>query len=150
MGSTNTHTVQDREAIEALCAEYCYRFDEHDIDGWVSLFTEDVVAEYTDLDDPLYGHEDVRAAAEGWIRGSEKTRIHTLANPLITVDGETGTGKWSYRMVILSPDGSASVGQGIYEHDYRKVADCWKISALTSTIIYTTEQPAGWATLRQR
>jgi ketosteroid isomerase-like protein len=140
-----TGRARDRAAIEELRAAYCYRLDDGDVDGWVDLFTEDAVVDYVSRDDLLVGREAIRGLAREWIVERDETRVHTVHNPVIELDGDTASGRWYYRAVTLAPDGSGLREQGRYDEQYRRVDGDWKIARLETTVTYEAPAEAGWA-----
>jgi uncharacterized protein (TIGR02246 family) len=137
----------DRRAIEELRAAYCYRLDDGDVDGWVELFTEDAVVDYVSRDGVVTGREALRTLAREWLVKAAETRVHTVANPVVTVDGATATGRWYYRAVTLAPDGSGRHEQGRYDERYRRVDGEWRIARLATTVAYEATVGEGWATV---
>jgi ketosteroid isomerase-like protein len=79
-----TPTPDDQVEIIDLLARYCLALDRHDLDAWVSLFTDD--AEYTAFGRTFVGHAGLRAMMEGAPRG-----LHLGGLPLVAVDGTTAS-----------------------------------------------------------
>jgi ketosteroid isomerase-like protein len=137
--------TSDRTAIEELRAAYCYRLDDGDVDGWVDLFTEDAVVDYVSRDGLLVGREALRGLAREWMVERDETRVHTVSNPLVEIDGDTASGRWYYRAVTLAPDGSGHREQGRYDEEYRRVDGEWRIARLETTVTYDAPAAPGWA-----
>ncbi len=74
----------DHVQIFDLLARYCIALDRHDLDAWVSLFTED--AHYHAFGRTFDGHAGLRAMMEGAPRG-----LHLGGLPVIGVDGDTAS-----------------------------------------------------------
>jgi ketosteroid isomerase-like protein len=79
-----TPTPDDHVEIVDLLARYCLALDRHDLDAWVSLFSED--AQFLAFGRTFEGHEGLRAMMEGAPRG-----LHLGGLPSIDVDGDTAT-----------------------------------------------------------
>jgi ketosteroid isomerase-like protein len=77
-------TPDDQAEIIDLLARYCLALDRHDLDAWVSLFTDD--AEYTAFGRTFDGHAGLRAMMEDAPRG-----LHLGGLPLVAVDGDTAS-----------------------------------------------------------
>jgi uncharacterized protein (TIGR02246 family) len=75
---------EDQAEIIDLLARYCLALDRHDLDAWVSLFTDD--AEYVAFGRTFDGPAGLRAMMEGAPRG-----LHLGGLPLVSVDGNTAS-----------------------------------------------------------
>jgi len=75
---------EDQVEIVDLLARYCLALDRHDLDAWVSLFTDD--AQYLAFGRTFEGNAGLRAMMEGAPRG-----LHLGGLPLIAVDGDTAS-----------------------------------------------------------
>jgi uncharacterized protein (TIGR02246 family) len=74
----------DHSAIVDLLARYCVALDRHDLDAWVTLFTDD--ARFTAFGRTFEGRDGLRAMMDGAPRG-----LHLGGLPVVTVDGDTAT-----------------------------------------------------------
>jgi ketosteroid isomerase-like protein len=79
-----TPTPDDQLEITDLLARYCLALDRHDLDAWVSLFTDD--AHYTVFGRTFEDHAGLRAMMDAAPRG-----LHLGGLPLISVDGDTAS-----------------------------------------------------------
>jgi 3-phenylpropionate/cinnamic acid dioxygenase small subunit len=79
-----TPTPDEHVEIVDLLARYCLALDRHDLDAWVSLFTDD--AQYSAFGRTFDGHAGLRAMMEGAPRG-----LHLGGLPLIAVDGDSAS-----------------------------------------------------------
>jgi 3-phenylpropionate/cinnamic acid dioxygenase small subunit len=77
-------TPDDQAEIIDLLARYCLALDRHDLDAWVSLFTDD--AEYRAFGRTFAGHAGLRGMMEGAPRG-----LHLGGLPLIAVEGDSAS-----------------------------------------------------------
>jgi ketosteroid isomerase-like protein len=77
-------TPDDQAEIIDLLARYCLALDRHDLDAWVSLFTDD--AEYTAFGRTFDGHAGLRAMMEGAPHG-----LHLGGLPLVAIDGDVAS-----------------------------------------------------------
>lgn len=143
MGSDpRVQRLLDREAIQELRAEYCYRYDERDREGFLELFTDDAVVT---IDDEAR-YED-RAGIEALYDESVDSGrfwAHMVHNPVITVEGDTGHGKWYFEVPTTFESGEAGWTQGIYDEDYRRVEDGWRFTEIRATTHYRVEYADGW------
>src|SRR3954454_12372381 len=79
-----TPSHDDQVQIVDLLARYCLALDRHDLDAWVSLFTND--ARYEAFGRAFDGRDGLRTMMEGAPRG-----LHLGGLPSITVDADTAT-----------------------------------------------------------
>jgi len=131
----NTMTIEElleKEAIKELRILYSHYFDGKDLDGLVSLFTEDAVCEFG----PEYGGDWVGKTQirENYARftggeGPEFGVLHAVTNPWIRlVDESTAHGRW-YLMDLRTTEGVENplILFGIYDDLYRKIDGSWRI-----------------------
>jgi ketosteroid isomerase-like protein len=111
-----TPTPDDQVQIIDLLARYCLALDRHDLDAWVSLFTED--ARYEAFGRTFDGHAGLRAMMEGAPRG-----LHLGGLPLINVDGDTATTTQNALFVDAVSQQSRLV---IYTDDLVRVEHGWR------------------------
>jgi 3-phenylpropionate/cinnamic acid dioxygenase small subunit len=79
-----TPTPEEQVEIVDLLARYCLALDRHDLDAWVSLFTED--AQYSAFGRTFDGHAGLRNLMQDAPRG-----LHLGGLPLVAVDGDTAS-----------------------------------------------------------
>ncbi len=118
-----------REAIRDLSARYCDCIWRNDLDGLVSLFTEDgtFVVEGLEVEAISRGHAQLRKVYEKAIAEmSPRLFIHSQVVNLL--GGNRATGR-CYAEVFSAKLGMQRVGLGYYEDEYAKVGDEWKFGS---------------------
>ncbi|MEY9211754.1 nuclear transport factor 2 family protein [Thermobifida halotolerans] len=122
-------TPADREAIAELKHAYCWHYDTGDLDALMRLFTADAVC---DLD--AFGSwrsaEEIR---QGYARqmaatGIPGTRLHSVSNPVIRVNGDRAKGWWYLVDYNIEPGCTAPVRiLATYDDDYLRTEEGWRI-----------------------
>lgn len=136
--------LEDREAIKELRAEYCYRIDNRDWDGFTALFTEDAHLDFGPIGS-FDGHDAIREFAENIVGARQPFLSHMLHNPVIDIDGDSGTGRWYFEVPCTFDDGDAGWIQGRYRDSYRRDAGGWSFSGVTARFNYIARYDEGWA-----
>jgi ketosteroid isomerase-like protein len=124
------------DEIRQLKHEYCWAFDEGDLDGLMALFTDDAVCELG-----AFGSWNGRAEILAGYRnqlvlsGVPGGRLHSVSNSIIRVDGETATGRW----YLVDYDISSGTTEPVrilatYRDAYRWQGDRWLIARTSLTI----------------
>jgi len=130
-------------AIEQLQTKLIYANDDGDWQGLAELFVEDGVGEFGPFGH-IEGKEELGKFFKG-IPDSLPFRFHTLANPLIKIDGEKATGRWAFRAsVTQAPANRACWIAGEYISDYVKVNGKWKFKKVANRFHYITPYDEGW------
>lgn len=131
-----TRTGDDLAAIRELKSRYCWYFDDGDLDGVVSLFTDDAVCELGTFGS-WRGRDEIEAGYRAQMVDSQVPggRMHALSNPLIEVDGDTATGRW----YLVDYDISGGSEQPIrllasYRDEYRYQDGGWLMARTALTI----------------
>jgi hypothetical protein len=118
--------LRDIEAIKRMKAAYCRAFDTKDWDAWSRLLTDDVVL-VTDA-----GTQSGRDAVLAMVQTVDASVVHNTHSPEITVTGpDTATGTWrneDWVRVDLGDQHFAFHGCGIYDEDYVRTAEGWKVA----------------------
>ena len=118
-----------REAIRDLSARYCDCIWRNDLDGLVSLFTEDgtFVVEGLEVEAISRGRAQLRKVYEKAIAEmSPRLFIHSQVIKL--VDENRATGR-CYSEVFSAKLKLQRVGLGYYEDEYAKVGEKWKLAS---------------------
>ena len=130
MTERDLQRLLDIEAIKALKARYCWYCDDPDqYHRFDELFTEDAVF----IEEPI-NHLEGRAAIAAWTEEYARTTVwsrHYATNPLIEVDGDTATGRWSVLLLSVQLiDGVEQMlwASGTYTEEYRRVDGEWLFS----------------------
>lgn len=136
--------LEDIEAIRKLKFTYARLVDEHDVDGFVDLFTEDAV-----WDGREFGRHEGKAAIRAYIEQILREKItwaiHLMTNPEIEVapSGTEATGRW-YLWEPATVGGQPLWMVGKYFERYRKVDGRWLFSHLELRFEFTTPYQSGW------
>jgi ketosteroid isomerase-like protein len=109
-------TLEEKDAIREVLAEYCFRLDGGDYDGMAALFAEDGTW------DTAFGKATGRTAIAGLARdiraraGDNRPRaIHLVTNIVIALDGERAQVRSNWTVVQNSPTnapGAPNIGSG--------------------------------------
>lgn len=128
--------ADDVAAICDLKSRYCWSFDDGNLDGVVSLFTDDAVCELGTFGS-WRGREEIEAGYRAQMVDSQVPggRIHALSNPRIEIDGDSATGCW----YLVDYDISGGHEQPIrllasYRDEYRYVEGRWLMARTALTI----------------
>lgn len=127
----------DRLEIYELKYRCCWAIDRNDAQTLTDVFTSDGILRGKRLSEAephvrLNGHEELRSLVEpGGEADSTMLTQHRPYNPVLTIDGDTATGKW-YVSVISIPESKETIDLlvGTYEDSYRRVDGTWKIDAV--------------------
>ncbi|MFA7440835.1 MAG: nuclear transport factor 2 family protein [Sphingomonadaceae bacterium] len=151
MYEKNVQRLIDLEDIRKLQLDYATYNETLDLDGLMSLFTEDAVLTYPKAYGGEWTGRDVlRENFSYWMKEEKApfNALYVVTNPNITITGpDTAHGRWTFTNYLTQQEeGSQLVtpgGQnqplfilGMYEGDYRKVDGQWKISLLKLTIFW--------------
>lgn len=146
-------TELDKMLIERECHKLMVSYnvfnDNLDVEGFVSLFTEDCMFAKI-VPEPRYevrGHDGLRASMEHIIINSPRLRRHLLVNPQITVLSEDEAEGFCIGLAIFGPAGDralpVAVGGielvGEYKDRYCRTAYGWKIASRELTRVIDLE-----------
>ncbi len=138
--------LEDIEEIKQLKALYCKYCDggwagpTHDYDRIAALFTEDAVTDGTS--GLTAGRENIRRLYRSY--QATPFAFHRVTNPIIKVNGNRATGNWHVLVALTRPDNQAIWIAGIYDEDYLKTRDGWRIQRLKFTPAFITRYEQGW------
>ena len=155
---TLEHKIQellDIEEIRRLKARYCFGCDgipssdvnrnRHvDYELVASLFTEDARLEGV-------GRCEGREAIREYYKGIQRLplAIHCVATPLIEVNGDTATGKWHGIIPLITAEEKVAAWLvGVYQDDFVRTSQGWKIKKLGFSPHFFTPAGESWATTR--
>jgi ketosteroid isomerase-like protein len=121
--------VAAREAIRDLSARYCDCIWRNDLDGLVSLFTEDgtFVVEGLEVEAISRGGAQLRKVYEKAI-AEMNPRLFIHSHVVDLLGGNRARGR-CYAEVFSAKFGMQRVGLGYYEDEYAKVGDNWKFAS---------------------
>ena len=139
--------INEREAIEEIQQmriQYTNYYDTGDLEGVLSLFTEDAIVDSGVLG-RADGIDEVRAYFAAQMEMTGRT-LHFISNPRIELTGaDTAKGEWYLQDVVVGmsqPGNPPVILYGSYSDEYRKVDGKWKMSVFRVSI----ELPTEWAT----
>jgi hypothetical protein len=150
--------AEDRAQIEDLQARYMFALDFHDLDTYVSTFTEDGILDIIGVQ--AQGHDEIRklvggaseaeAAPESKAAPAPKeeegpypsTGRHNITNIVLKIDGDNAVGRaYWFHYGNNNPERRANLNSyGHYEDEMVKVDGQWLFS---KRVIYN-EQRAEW------
>jgi len=136
--------LENREAINLLRAEYCYRIDSRDWDGYAALFTADAFLDFGPVG-TFTGRSEIRDFAENIVGAEHPFLAHMIHNPIIEVDGDTATGQWYFEVPCTFSNGSAGWIQGTYSNVYNQTPDGWRFKEVIADFNYFAKYDEGWA-----
>ncbi len=145
----------DIEEIKRLKARYCFGCDGVasqdvnrgryvDYEMVTSLFTEDARLEGV-------GRCEGRDAIREYYKAIQRLpmAIHCIATPLIEINGDTATGKWHGIIPLITADEKVAAWLvGIYEDEFARTSEGWKIRKLGFTPHFHTPAGESWAAMR--
>jgi ketosteroid isomerase-like protein len=114
-------------ALHRLAHDYCIGADHRDLPRWESVWTDDAVWE-TSPDQTFTGIDAIRDAVQAqW--DTFPIMQHATANHVVSVAGDSATGRCDVVVLVQLPDRQWVVGGGCYEDTYRRCADKgWRIA----------------------
>jgi ketosteroid isomerase-like protein len=143
--------LADIQEIQALMYEYGYSFDDGRLDDFMNCFTEDGVGEYPPFDYGFRGRAEIphfRDSVKDLFPRLTGT-FHFTASPVITVNGDTAKARWHWMnpsTMETSTGEKVSAWQfGVYDTEYRREADGWKISLNRATYLAFFDLTKGYA-----
>jgi len=108
-----------------------------------NLFAEDGVGDFGS-----FGYIDGRDELAKFFKALPESlpfRFHTIANPIINIDGDEAKGRWSFRAsVTQAPANRACWIAGEYICDFVRVNGEWKFKKVTNRFHYITPFDEGW------
>ena len=132
METTSDEIVREvaaREAIRDLSALYCDCIWRKDVDGLVSLFTENgtFVVEGLEVEAISRGRAQLRKVYEKALDELDpRLFVHSQIIDLLGANRATGR---CYVELFSAKYGMERVGLGYYEDEYAKIGDKWKFSS---------------------
>jgi len=121
--------IAAREAIRDLSAQYCDCIWRKDVDGLVSLFTEDGTfrVEGLEVEASSHGRAQLRKVYEKALDELDpRLFVHSQIIDLLGANRATGR---CYVELFSAKYGMERVGLGYYEDEYAKIGDKWKFSS---------------------
>jgi ketosteroid isomerase-like protein len=133
--------LADKEAIRDLARRYAHCIWRKDVEGAVSLFTDDGEMDMGDRP-PVRGRAALLEAYQAMITGPEfQPFVH---NHVIDLHGNTATGT-CYLDLRATIEGKSMIGSGYYDDRYVRQDGAWKFAARKLTLCYFVPLSQGWA-----
>jgi hypothetical protein len=115
--------LEDKDAIRELLHRYCFCMDEGRFAELGGLFTDDGewIAPYRTAKGPA----DIAA----WLVQSvppQPRRMHYVMNSIISCDGQRGTARSNYLVMVEGPGGPVPSVCGTYDDELVKLTDGWR------------------------
>ena len=143
--------MEDVEEIKKLKARYCAACDggwggraSHDTEGILSCFVEDCV-----WDGGVFGKRESRKALREYYDQNSASEAplayHLLTNPIIDVDGDRATGNWHLTIMLNTPDRSSILVGGIFDDEYVRTPEGWRIKRSRFTLALTGKYEGAWS-----
>jgi uncharacterized protein (TIGR02246 family) len=121
--------ADDYAAIQSLIMKYAHVYDSRDIEGYVSIFTDD--AHFTFGGGEMNGSKEIREFITRVANGPAPTTIthHVITNTLIEFASDTEAHHKSYWEMVSGPQGGPFTvnGIGIYDDVVVKQNGEWRI-----------------------
>lgn len=138
--------LEDRVELAELRHQYAQTIDDHRWADWADLFTADTTCDYAGWG-TFEGRDRVRAAMEEAFAANIRDHRHVFYQPILSIDGDDATGQWYYDVYTAFvgdedspyPAGTASLRQGRYFDEYRRVDGEWKFSSVEQTLDTRTQ-----------
>ena len=122
--------LEDIESLKRLLYKYCYSIDEGDVDGVMSIFTDDAQGDYSPLGTQK-GKSELRKFYAETVPSVVSFCVHMVHNADIRINGDTAEGLFYYEAPCNSvPMQKAVLIQGKYDLRYKKVNGEWKVSGM--------------------
>jgi ketosteroid isomerase-like protein len=139
-GGTVPLSMEDTFKLQRLYAEYVQLFDRGDRDGWLDLFTDDLVyrivprnstGEWSEPTE-LHGHQ---ALADYWDYRKdmyEGAARHFSTDALFDGDGDEATGRAHSMVVLAKSTGPEFRITGVMEDELRRDSTGWRFKSRTA------------------
>jgi SnoaL-like domain len=132
----------DREAIENLLEEYCWRVDHREWDAWLACFTADGV--FAVRGQELRGHEAIRAYVEHSV-GDYRLLRHLLYHPSVQLrDAPRATARAYFEVRGVTARGQDVNALGSYEDDLLKTEAGWQFKRRLVHFDYFSRRDEPW------
>lgn len=132
--------IADRVEIEALRGEYTDAVMMHDYDRLATLFTPDGALRMPDVPAEAVGREAIRAGVQR-LQGQLEFFVQTTHPGVITLDGDTASGRAYLSELIRMRDGTSHLNYAIYHDRYQRTPDGWKFAERTYELRYLDTTP---------
>lgn len=120
--------LADLEEIRRLSYDYTLAIDIGDIDGLLSVFTEDGVLDATATGQERWLGESLREYFSTQQFPAMAHQMHLATNHRIDLHGDTATGTVYYLVFGTSNAGDSVFAGGYHEDEYVRTADGWRFA----------------------
>lgn len=133
---------QDRIEIHELLYKYARSVDTNDWAGYISVFTEDAVLDYSSMGFPVGSRDQIAAIFSAGMSNLPWTQ-HMISNIQIELDGDRAIVTAMFLNPMQHPDlADISVCGGYYHHRLVRTADGWKSEHLVEENRWFKNRPA--------
>jgi hypothetical protein len=139
--------TDDIVEIMMLKGAYVHACDDRRLEDMLDLFTEDAVLDCSAATNEVWRtKEGIREGLLRWAFALPPGELHTTTNPLITVDGDSATGRW-YTLFTAHHDRAplAKVGTvwgaALYTEKYERLDGRWLIKDIKIDYAYDGLNP---------
>ena len=140
--------LQDIEAIKKLKAKYSYALDQKDWKTVLDCFTEDANADwgvFAGGSGKYNGKKEIEKFFTLDVPKAASFFVHMIHNALIEVKGDQARGQWYYEEPLTwVEENRAGWIVGIYDEQFTKQNNEWKIKNVKVTHFYQTPYDMGW------
>lgn len=126
---SNTDTdpgAPDAEQVRDLYARYSFAYDQGNADEYAALFTEDGVFEV--VGGPEVQGRDALAGMVAAAAARPARTLHMVSNILVTVTGDSATGKAYVQLLALAEGALRVVTVGTYDDTFVRTSAGWLLS----------------------
>lgn len=142
--TSRLHVLEARVAIEELRANYARAIDQIHSDpnpanaaAFVDLFTDDGILDLGPLG-RFEGRAALLEASENLFPQVTKWSMHYIVNPLLTINGDEGSGSWYFFVPTIPstpPDSPVFNLYGTYTDQYLKVDGVWRFKQVLAALL---------------
>jgi hypothetical protein len=149
--------LEDIEKIKVLQQTYGYYMDNLKYDDVIDLFSDNAESAETDDTGVFLGKTGIRSFYKGFAEIAKDSKnwlsIHLQLQGVVHLgpNGKTAQGRWQCLMLSAVPlvsttkNSQAMWGAAVYENQYVKENDIWKIKKLVLNHYFMTTFEDGWA-----
>ena len=137
----NLQPLLDLEEIRQLRYSFAWYLETAKSDDLADLFTKDGVVEVGPWG-RMIGQDAIRSGyGRAYKSGEQFTAMHAVTNPRIRIEGDKATGTWYLLDCVLRESNENPLKViGIYDEDYRREPEGWRIARLTLKFLWSAEQ----------
>jgi hypothetical protein len=146
--------LESKAAIEQVMVDYMYACDRPSDKGHhvaICFAPDGRWASVGELGKPTWGAQGYDELKKKFDRNVERMPFsaHYMANPKVTVTGDTAKGVFMYLQPCTYKDGTALWTAGTYDNSFVRIDGRWLISELQVINYFTTPYDQGWSITRE-